>query len=536
MKKILLLLAIIGCVFHYANGISFEQELFSEDINLMVGETMVFTAVNPTRAATTNPEIVNIVHADEGQVVIVGVMKGRTLFSYSDEKGDHNYKVRVVPEDIEYLHGRIEEIVESLGYPRLYTKPLESEGKVMVLGTVSSVEDKERLTAAIGEDLAEKVIDLTEVEEDLLVEVDVEVVEVATDARQKMGVKWPTGTSATEAGAGWLTLQGIPDAFMRVGDWARPSGQFNITLDWLIEHGQANILSRPRVVCQSGKEAELLVGGEVPIITTEVAGTSGGEGTDVEYKEYGIKLNITPTVISDGRVQLGLDVEVSEVGDEEILGSASAPTAKAFPLTKRNVSTQLYLEDGTTMTIGGLIKKKTEEEIKKFPWLADVPILGRFFRHRTLDKGGGDGKGDVELFITITPRILYTKKAEPIPAAKTEADKVEEEAFDLYRRQDIPLGLQEYVLNVQQKIMSSIYYPAEFMGTGFQGDLVAQVTIDEVGELISAEIVKPSTYKTFDEAAIRRIRALTYPPFPPQVRVEEVTIRVPIIYRQTRTN
>ena len=535
MKKILLLLAIIGCVFHYANGISFEQELFSEDIHLMVGETMVFTAVNPTRAATTNPEIVNIVHADEGQVVIVGVMKGRTLFSYSDEKGDHNYKVRVIPEDIDYLYDRVSEIVESLNYPRVYTKPLESEGKVLVLGTVSSVEDKERLVAAIGEELMEKVVDLTEVEEDLLVEVDVEVVEVATDARQKMGVKWPTGTTATEASAGWMTLQGIPDAFMRVGDWAR-SSQFNITLDWLIEHGEANILSRPKVVCQSGKEAELLVGGEVPIITTEVAGTSGGEGTDVEYKEHGIKLNITPTVISDGKVQLGLDVEVSEVGDEEILGSASAPTAKAFPLTKRNISTQLYLDDGTTMTIGGLIKKKTEKEMKRFPWLADVPILGRFFRHKTVDKGGGDGKGDVELFITITPRILYTKKkAEPIPEEELAAMKKKEE-FNLYRRQNIPRELQEYVLNVQQKIMSNIYYPAEFLGTGFQGELVAQVTIDEVGELVSAKVIEPSSYKTFDEAAIRRIRNLTYPPFPPQVRIEEVTIRVPIVYRQNRNN
>ena len=84
--------------------------------------------------------------------------------------------------------------------------------------------------------------------------------------------------------------------------------------------------------------------------------------------------------------------------------------------------------------------------------------------------------------------------------------------------------------------MSNIYYPAEFLGTGFQGELVAQVTIGEVGELLSAEVIEPSTYKTFDEAAIRRIRSLTYPPFPPQVRVEEVTIRVPIVYRQTRNN
>jgi general secretion pathway protein D len=130
---------------------------------------------------------------------------------------------------------------------------------------------------------------------------------------------------------------------------------FTLKLDALIKDGKARILSRPRVSCQSGKEAKLVVGGEVPVLSGSVTpGTSGSSsvgattGGSVEYKEYGIILNVRPALEDSGRVHLNLDVTVSELGDV-----VSTTYALAYKMTKRTATTELFLDDGQTMALGG---------------------------------------------------------------------------------------------------------------------------------------------------------------------------------------
>ena len=271
-----------------------------------------------------------------------------------------------------------------------------------------------------------------------------------------------------------------------------------------------------------------MVGGEVPIFTTVVT-TGGATGTGVEYKEYGIRLKIEPYVLEGGRVQLTLSVEVSELGSAEVIGESAAPTAKAYPLSKRSISTQLQIRDGQILTIGGLIKQKTEEDLKKFPWLADIPILGAFFRHRSVDTGGGSGqRGDVELFIALTPTIIYPEKSlslldEPSVIAVPKAP------FPV--RTDIPYVLQDYVLEVQKQILGSISYPSALLGTGWDGHLVLALTITQVGEVKNVRVVKSSGYKNFDEDALRVVNTIKYPVFPANIRQEELEIEVPIVYK-----
>ena len=169
------------------------------------------------------------------------------------------------------------------------------------------------------------------------------------------------------------------------------------------------MLSRPRIACLSGKEAKLLVGGQVPVLSGSVTPGTSGTGTtgattgaSVEYKDYGIVLNIKPQVNEQGRVHINLNVEVSELGEK-----VETDYALAYTFIKRSATSELILDDGQTMAIGGLIKQKTTEELQKFPWLGDVPVLGMFFRHKYVVKGGDStNREDVELFITLTPRIV----------------------------------------------------------------------------------------------------------------------------------
>lgn len=501
-----------------------------KEITLMVGEAMPMSVSGLKRVSVTNPEIADLPTATADTVVLVGVAKGRTTFTYEDETGSHTYYVRVIPEDIDYLYNRVDKVVKRLGLTGVRVEPLEEEGKALILGTVDTIDEKEKVMEALG-DLKDKVVNLIEVAEEALIEIVVEVLELSRDAVKELGIDWPGGTTIAEQTGRWPNLQNIPDAFMRIFDWGRAAPYSNVSVDWLIQQGKAELLSRPRVVCQSGKEAELLVGGEVPVFTTSVAATTGAEGTQVEYKEFGIKLNIGPTVKEGERIQLVLGVEISEVGEAETIGAADAPTAKAYPVNTRNISTQLFLNDGETLAIGGLIKKKTSEDLKRLPWLADIPIIGRFFTHTTRSTGGGSGqRGDTELYITLTPRII--KPTLPPKAMVVEQKK--KEYLKTTEGSKVPHALQGYILDIQAKILNNITYPSELINTGWEGQVVLRLNISNIGELKDVIVVRSSGYKMFDDSAVKLVKSFSYPPFPSSVRLGELNIDIPVVYQGSK--
>src|SRR3989338_1258555 len=425
-KNIFITLLIIAGFILLPNIASTEEEAAGEEMHLYVGEAKIIPVSNPSRIVISNPNVADVSSVTREEIAITPKAPGSTSFVFWVSFGENSYLIRVFLEDMTQAKRRIDNLLSRLNLPEVYTKAEDEENKVLLLGRVKIPEDREKINLALGP-LKDKAIDLIEVKEDEgVVEIDVQVLELDQGATSTLGFSWPGSvTIATDQAGGGSALATVVTApakwstFFDVTKLSRLS--FEWKLDALIQEGKARILSRPRLTCQSGKEAELFVGGEKPIFTTTVAATTGSSGTQVEYKEYGIKLNIKPRISEDERIKVSLNVEVSELESTtpETIGSATSPTAKAYPLTKRNASTELFLNDNQTLSIGGLIKQKTSEELRKFPWLADLPVLGGFFRQRATSKGGGyNVKGDTELFITLTPRIVSSKK-EPAKAAKT---------------------------------------------------------------------------------------------------------------------
>jgi TonB family protein len=305
--------------------------------------------------------------------------------------------------------------------------------------------------------------------------------------------------------------------------------QFSLIIDALAQEGKVKILSRPHLACQSGKEAELLVGGEKPIFTTQAVYGSG-TASEVEYKEYGIKLKIKPTVTEDKRIKLALNVEISEIGAADTIGSATTTTAKAYPLTKRNVSTELYLDDGQTMSIGGLIKNKIEEDIRKTPGLGDVPMLGFFFKKKTTKTGGGAGeRGDAELFITLTPKIVGAQQ------------KIKEAVrlVEVKPRPTPPVYIEvastptvDYAKLIQKRILDNLVYPKVAKDAGFQGTVKLNLKLSYEGKLLGATVKESSGYKLLDDNAVSAAKEVSiYPPFPSSIELKELQVEVPISYR-----
>ena len=499
----------------------------SDEERLYIGEAKIIPVNNPTRIAIGNPKIADVASVSRTEMVINPKSTGSTSLTFWDNFGEQSLVLRVYPEDMQDVKRRIDSLLANLSLLEVHTQAQDEEGKVMLLGEVKTAQDRERVLSVLGP-LKDKVVDLLKVkEEESAVEIDVQLLELNKDSTNTLGLSWPGSITLTEVGSAALTGAGWSDLF-KISSLSRAA--FTLKLDALIQEGKARVLSRPRLLCQSGKEAELLVGGEKPILTTTVAATTGATGTEVEYKEFGIKLNIKPIVTDDQRVKLSLKVEVSEFSDTAItLGESTAPTALAYPLTKRNAATELFLNDNQTMSIGGLIKHKTEEDLRKVPWFADVPILGLFFRQRVTKTGGGQGtRGDTELFIILTPKIVSEKK-NATDKTKTETASIVSLSNALT---DNPSFVDKYASIVQKRISDNLTYPASARSAGFQGTTKLKLLLSYQGQLLDVVVQQSSGYAALDDAAVSAARKISlYPPFPTDIYTEEAWIDVPVIYR-----
>ncbi len=517
-----------------------------EEIIIYLNQIQIVPAHSPTRVIIGNPDIADVSEVTKTEVTLSAVATGSTALVIKDALGEHSYQVQVYKEDMGNIKRRIDSLLTSLNYAEVTTKAQNAEAKVLLLGKVKTTADRERIMTALGP-LTEKAVDLITIEEEeAIVDIDVQVLELNKDGTKTLGVSLPGAITLTELGSlgqpnTSINTSGTVSGSTTGAKWSTlfsilnlSRTAFSATLDMLIQDGKARVLSRPRLACQSNKEAELLVGGEKPIMTTQVA-SSGGSGTDVEYKEFGIKLKIKPTVTDKDKIKMAVYVEVSEVGTAEILGTSTEPTARAYPLSKRNASTELILNDGQTLAIGGLIRQKTEEDVRKVPWLGDIPILGAAFRQKTTRVGGGEGeRGDSELVITLTPSLVTGKEKTQAQSQAQDPAQIQAEPLVTAApvRQEASLSaLERYGQIIQKRILGNTQYPEQAKQAGFQGTVKLAVKLSYQGQLLETVIKESSGYKILDDQATGAAQATAmYPPFPPSISEQELWIDVPVVY------
>ncbi len=165
-------------------------------------------------------------------------------------------------------------------------------------------------------------------------------------------------------------------------------------------NNNVNILSRPRIVAKSGGDAQIQVGTDIPIISSQAAGNVQTNGSTqvlqtVQYRQTGIILKVKPTIYGDNRIDLEISQEVSNQ-----LGSSSGAIASPA-IQNRSISTALSLEDGATAVLGGLMSNNYTKSNSGIPYLKDIPILGTAFKTNTL---GGDRDA---LVVLVTPHVIH---------------------------------------------------------------------------------------------------------------------------------
>jgi pilus assembly protein CpaC len=580
-SSILILMAIVGaslCLRASAqekmDGPQAPAESSQEVINLITGEVHSIDTKNLSRVAVANPETIDISDAKPARVFIAGKKAGQTELFIWDENGKHDYIVRVATENLDTVKVRVQDIIDRAQIKGISLEENPYEGKVVLYGSVTK-SDKDTLDK-IMDPYLDKTINLvkTEVNEDS-VQIDAQIIEISTSLDKTLGIDWSDLTTSGSSGGTSSGTSGTPplqpsysetlpsfngkiEDFFKIGNFQRQT-PFQATLNVIINEGKGRVLSKPRLVVKSGKEASFLVGGEIPITTTSTSG--GGAGTvtsSVEFKQYGVNMQVTPTV-RDGKIDVNLNVKITDIDQSNKVGTNVA-------YTSREAQTQLFLEDKQTIVLAGLVKHNDGNTVRKVAFLGDVPILGALFRSRNTPAT------DTELVIVLTPSILKTvKKATEqtvFPSARqTELLKEVDSNFSKESIKDQPkppevkpvpppvapkvvtkmskpivmsaskvpdIAVLSYMRNVQLKISQGVSYPYEALQKNWEGTVKLRLRILRDGSLADCDLLESSGHDIFDSNALSTAKTIApFFPFPAEIKQEDMVVTVPIVYHQS---
>lgn len=530
LRKIIIYVSFI--VFLLANSVSFSQNIFEpladDEYTLVSGEALAVAVSFPQRVSMRDPEIADIAKVSDKEIVIVAKKPGETTLTIWNKDGIKTFYITVYSQDLDRVLMRLEKLIrKDLKVANVVLKKNEATGKIMLTGDITSIE-KEQIDKVV-EPFKDRVDNiLTVKKETKMVEIEARILELNKSDLDRLGIKWqeyvqirqePYIAPVTTSGgvSTTLNIKKPWTAAWGMGSWSRDA--LTARIDMLVRDGKGKELSRPKILCLSGEEARLSVGGEVPYLSGSTTG-SAGTTVSVSYKEYGVILKIRPIVSSDNKkIYASMRAEVSAL---DLVNAITVSGTRVPAFTTRIAETVLNLKSGDTIFIAGLIKQKDSENIDKLPALGNLPVLGALFRSKEFQNA------QTELVISLTPKVVMLDDKEEIPEVK---DVSEKKTLNAYAG-IISEELQSYVLDVQDEIAKNISYPPSLMQSGWEGMVVLNLKISQAGDVKSVKVSKSSGHKIFDTEAVKLIKGLSFLPFPPDTEIRELNIDVPIVYRE----
>lgn len=427
----------------------------ASEINLFVGESRILQAKLASRVAISSPDLAEVTVVTPNEVLINGKKAGSTTLYVWDNTGRDTYYVNI-SQDTESM---VKAITKAIDRPEIRVKVIKNS--IVLEGTVDSVEKQtacEKIARAFGlevinlitikpnmveavsenenripeiakKDLLnntlrlpglsivevgngivlqgwvdnqyeqqkaektaalifDKVVSFIEVKNPTQIEVEVKVVEIGKTIGSKGGVEWG-GFAGGLFEPGVFSIRDYSKDGIIIGV-ATPG--FGVKIETLGKNGNLKTLANPKITTLAGQKANVLVGGEFPVGLLQADGKIA-----IEWKSFGVKLDIEPAVNVLGNISLKVQPEVSTLDwtNAVTYGNMVLPLIKV-----RRISTDVSIDDGGTLVLGGLIQNEESKTVNKIPLLGDIPILGNLFRSTEFQNG------ETELVIFITPRIL----------------------------------------------------------------------------------------------------------------------------------
>lgn len=359
------------------------------------------SVVRLSRPAATvfvaDPDICDIQMKSPRVVYLMGKRTGQTSLFAVDE---NEAVIANMGVSVGHNISRLESAVRSL-YPNADLKFRSIDNAIVLEGVVDSASVsatvRDFASTFVGKD--GKVINRLGVSAPTQVNLRVRVAEISRDVEKQLGINW----SAIYQGSGLNFLVSAINPFgaaiantiglsSGVGPW-----DLSALIDLLEEEGLISLLAEPNLTALTGQTASFLAGGEFPILVPQ-----GNDAITIEYKTFGVSLAFTPTILEGERINLHVRPEVSRLSNE---GAVSLPigltrTIQVPALQARRAETTVELGSGESFAIAGLLANDTAHDVSKFPWLADIPIIGRLFTSDRFQRQ------ETELVIIVTPYIV----------------------------------------------------------------------------------------------------------------------------------
>jgi pilus assembly protein CpaC len=235
----------------------------------------------------------------------------------------------------------------------------------------------------------------TTVEGSQQVNIRVRFAEVSRTDLESYGVDWSVGFQSGNFQFGMFKTGAVPEGGgnLRIGaGTVDDTVNAEVVIEALQRNGVVKILAEPNLTAVTGQTASFLAGGEVPVPVPQ-----GNDSVTVQYKQFGVSLGFTPTLIGRNRIALHVQPEVSALSDA---GTVSAGGFSMPSFVVRRADTTVEVGSGQTFAIAGLFQQRMSRNLQKFPVLGDVPVLGALFQSQRFQRE------ETELVILITPYLV----------------------------------------------------------------------------------------------------------------------------------
>lgn len=395
----------------------------TSSLSISIGRGRLVTLARPmSDLFVADEKIADVQVRSPTQLYIFGKAAGETTLYATAKGGSVIYSTTIrVGSNIDSVQ---QMLTMALPDAQIVSTPMN--GLVLLTGTVATPDDAaeaQRLVQAfLGESV--KVLSRLKSATPLQVSLQVKFAEVSRQFAKNIGVNLQNQANATGNKAIFGFGQGRQGTITTTKDGnGRPTTSYTFpsvptfgstlgvagkllgadimtSLDLGEQNGQVTTLANPNLTAISGETGTFLAGGQIPIPISQGLGA-----VSVEYKDYGISMAYTPTVLADGRISLRVRSEVSELSSA---GAVQLDGTTIPALTTRRAETTVELGSGQSMMIGGLLQHNQNNSISQTPGLGDVPVLGTLFRSNAWQRG------ETELVIVITPYLVKPVNANDI--------------------------------------------------------------------------------------------------------------------------
>lgn len=385
----------------------------SRDLTIIEGKAVLVDS--PTvieRVAVSNSELAEAVVVTPNEVMVNAKLPGETSMIVWTQGGSRLFFDLTIQRSENRVDAIRRELARETGMDTLTID--RSENKVFLRGTVPDLVTAGRaatIAGTLGEVVNLLQVRIPEVESQILLKV--KFMNVDRSTSQQLGINLfstgagntigststgqfsPPRVSVQPGGQTEFTLTQALNVFL-----FRPDINLGATIQALEAQNLVQILAEPNVLALNGHSASFLAGGEFPYPTLQ--GGGGGLGAvTIQFREFGVRINFTPTLTPRGTIRLSVAPEVSA------LDYANGLIFQGFTipgLSTRRVLTDIELESGQSFAIGGMLDNRDTELLQRVPGLSSIPLFGNLFKSRSITKNNS------ELLVLVTPEIVR-----PIP-------------------------------------------------------------------------------------------------------------------------